>query len=338
MAPSISSLEEFKDKNLFEKLQDMWYERSGTSEILALKESVNEASLEFDQASAKVTFARRHLDESLRDWEKTSGQHLQLLQRRESWTPEDAQSFANLVGNEITTRTSLEQAREDLATAEETLSRRQLEYMNRMRRRYHEEQIWQDQWRVLGTYGTWSLIVLNTENARMKAIEELIRDNSVRIAEATSQSASTTNETTANAAGRSQVDNESLALVNDGEIEFQDELLREEAATAAVEERLEKVVELEQLKEGASLKDRLQFQSRKLRFRAIENWQTLQKKSKSILNTVKSKTQEVVTAVPGLDEMPKSPSEVHVPSAIVGASVTGVAILVLMAIISPRYR
>ena len=139
--PSSLRSQEFQDKNFLEKLQDVWYERSGTSEILHLKESVNEASLEFDQASAKVTFARQHLDGSLRDWERTSGQHLQLLQRRESWTTEDAQTFADLVSREITTRTALEQARQDLAAAEETLSKRQLEYMNRMRRRYHEEQI-----------------------------------------------------------------------------------------------------------------------------------------------------------------------------------------------------
>jgi hypothetical protein len=49
------------------------------------------------------------------------------------------------VGREITTQRALEQAQHGLARAEETLSKPQLEYMNRMRRRYHEEQIWQDQ-------------------------------------------------------------------------------------------------------------------------------------------------------------------------------------------------
>ncbi|KAL3917325.1 MAG: hypothetical protein SGARI_007743, partial [Bacillariaceae sp.] len=311
-----------------EKLQDLWNERSGTMEILALKESVNEASLEFDQASAKVTFARRHLDDSLRDWERTSGQHLQLMQRRESWTAEDAQSFANLVGKEISTRTALEQARNDLATAEETLSKRQLEYMNRMRRRYHEEQIWQDQWRVLGTYGTWSLIVLNScvflgsqyflrlrENARMKAIEELIRENSVQIAAATrsatvspssSSSSSSSSKTDRALAKTEQVDNENIALVNDGEVEYQDEMLREEEDELVAVEALE----------NASLKERVRHQWQNVKESAAKNWQSLHSNSKAVLRRVQSTSSDVVRSIPALDEMPKSPSEVHVPSAV----------------------
>jgi hypothetical protein len=347
-----SAAQEFKNKNLLEKLQDLWYERSGTSEILALKESVNQASLEFDQASAKVTFARRHLDESLRDWERTSGQHLQLLQRRESWTPEDAQSFANLVGREITTRRALEQARHGLARAEETLSKRQLEYMNRMRRRYHEEQIWQDQWRVLGTYGTWSLIVLNScvflgsqyflrmrENARMKAIEELIRENSVQIAAATlgSSGAATQSLQTATkiTCETDQVDNDKLALFNDGEVEYQDEMLREEEAELVQMEKTRmKMAETE----GASLKERLQLQWRNVQSSAGKSLQMLQSKSKLVLGQIQSRTAEIVASIPGIEEMPRSPSEVHVPSAIVGASISGVAVLVLIALVSPRSK
>eukprot|EP00562_Extubocellulus_spinifer_P018890 CAMPEP_0178601730 /NCGR_PEP_ID=MMETSP0697-20121206/34548_1 /TAXON_ID=265572 /ORGANISM="Extubocellulus spinifer, Strain CCMP396" /LENGTH=146 /DNA_ID=CAMNT_0020239817 /DNA_START=1 /DNA_END=439 /DNA_ORIENTATION=- len=34
--------------------------------------------------------------------------------------------------------------------------------MDAMRKRYHEEQIWNDRWRVLGVYGTWGLIALNS--------------------------------------------------------------------------------------------------------------------------------------------------------------------------------
>ena len=60
--------------SLVDQVGALWYERSGTAEILQLKESVNEASVAFDQASTDVQNARRHLDESLKVWERTSGQ------------------------------------------------------------------------------------------------------------------------------------------------------------------------------------------------------------------------------------------------------------------------
>merc|ERR1719215_1139114 len=34
--------------------------------------------------------------------------------------------------------------------------------MDTVRTRYHEEQIWQDKWRVVSTYGTWLLIGMNS--------------------------------------------------------------------------------------------------------------------------------------------------------------------------------
>merc|ERR1711862_977622 len=91
-------------------------------------------------------------------------------------------------------RSQLEQSRHDLARSEESLTRAQLDYINKMRRRYHEEQIWQDQWRVLGTYGTWTLIVLNScvflvsqyflrqrETERMETIKQIVRGENDKI-------------------------------------------------------------------------------------------------------------------------------------------------------------
>eukprot|EP00536_Pseudo-nitzschia_multiseries_P005644 jgi/Psemu1/323981/estExt_fgenesh1_pg.C_1080021 len=174
----------------YDRAHRLWSDRSGMSEIYELKQSVDTAGASYDLASAEVTKNRRDLDGALRKWETASGQHLQLLQRRESWTADDAQRFADFVALEITSRAELEQAKHVLARSEEALTRAQLDYINKMRRRYHEEQIWQDQWRVLGTYGTWSLIVLNScvflgsqyfqrrrERERMDTIAQLIAEN-----------------------------------------------------------------------------------------------------------------------------------------------------------------
>ena len=173
-----------------DEILELWKAKSGTAEVLALKQAVSMKAEAFDAASAKVVQARRQLDESLLTWERVNGQHMQLLQRRDRWTPEDAREFANLVEKEVHNRTTMELARATLTTSENALSQTQMEYMNAMRKRYHEEQIWQDQWRILSTFGTWSLIVLNSilflssqfftrrrEASKMKHLEKLIKEN-----------------------------------------------------------------------------------------------------------------------------------------------------------------
>ncbi|KAG7355193.1 She9 / Mdm33 family protein [Nitzschia inconspicua] len=337
------------NKSFLERLQDLWYERSGTSEILELKESVNEASLAFDRASVQVNLARRHLDESLRNWERTSGKHLQLLQRRESWTPDDAQNFANLVSQEIMARSAMEKARNDLATAEETLSKRQLEYMNRMRRRYHEEQIWQDQWRVLGTYGTWSLIVLNScvflgsqyflrvrENARMKAIEELIRENRVH-----------------NAAAHIPIEQQPVDVPTPSQQTTSTSLAKETTApltntTDKIESKepfedstrqknsVENLQESTVWQESTNWREKILFEWQNVHSTAVHKWQQLQSRSKTAFQTIQQKTQNIVAAIPALQEMPKSVDEVHVPSAIVGASFMGAVVVVVMFLVPTK--
>ena len=140
----------------------LWQDTSGTAEITELKMAVSQASHDFDVATAQVTTARRKADETLLEYERVSSHHTSLLQHRDAWTETEANEFPKVVAKEVSTRQVLQQARQSLQDAEQRLSHCQLEYMNAMRRRYHEEQIWQDKWRILGIYGTWSLIVLNS--------------------------------------------------------------------------------------------------------------------------------------------------------------------------------
>jgi len=87
-------------------------------------------------------------------------------------------------------RNELEGVKEELATLESEQSSRMNEYMDALRRRYHEEQLWQDKWGVYSTYGTWGLIVLNSvvflasqylwrarESRRMKEVQELLKQS-----------------------------------------------------------------------------------------------------------------------------------------------------------------
>ncbi len=111
------------------------------------------------------------------------------MQTRDKWTPAQALEFAKLLEKEVQVRTNLEQAKKDLAEKETHQSKLQIDYMNNLRKRYHEEQIWTDKWRILSTYGTWGLIALNSvvflisqylfrvrERGRMKDFEALLKE------------------------------------------------------------------------------------------------------------------------------------------------------------------
>ncbi len=111
------------------------------------------------------------------------------MQVRNKWTPAQAMEFAKLLEKEVQVRSNLEQAKKDLAEKETHQSKLQIDYMNNLRKRYHEEQIWTDRWRILSTYGTWGLIALNSvvflisqylfrlrEQQRMKDFETLLKE------------------------------------------------------------------------------------------------------------------------------------------------------------------
>eukprot|EP00526_Cylindrotheca_closterium_P014299 CAMPEP_0113649508 /NCGR_PEP_ID=MMETSP0017_2-20120614/26304_1 /TAXON_ID=2856 /ORGANISM="Cylindrotheca closterium" /LENGTH=348 /DNA_ID=CAMNT_0000561881 /DNA_START=175 /DNA_END=1217 /DNA_ORIENTATION=+ /assembly_acc=CAM_ASM_000147 len=173
-----------------DRVYKVWYEESGMREIYQLKEKVDKSSVEFDAKQRQVAEARSELSAALKAWEESQGQHTQLLQTRDKWTPDQAQEFASLVQAEVTVRNNLEAAKKNLTKQESQQASAQIEYMNDLRKRYHEEQIWQDKWRVLSTFGTWGLIVLNSivflgsqymtrlrETRRLKDIQSMLEES-----------------------------------------------------------------------------------------------------------------------------------------------------------------
>ena len=177
--------DKFKDQLLL-----TWDEHSGQRELDQLKRSVQQASLNFDATVATVASCRSAVEDAQKAHDESQKQHANLMMRRDQWDGTDAASFVEFTSREVKTRQALAEARNELRKAEEDSSRCQREYMDVMRQRYHEEQMWQDKWRMLGTFGTWTLIGLNSlvflgsqffhqrrEVNRLKAIEELIKDN-----------------------------------------------------------------------------------------------------------------------------------------------------------------
>ena len=144
------------------RILHLWDQESGTHEILDLKEKVNASSLAFDTLSSKVSRARTTLDRALQAFEDSQLQHNRLLQGRERWTPAQALEFAKLLEKEVQIRQELEAAKKELLKLETRQVSSMNQYMNDLRRRYQEEQLWQDKWRIYSTFTTWGLIVLNT--------------------------------------------------------------------------------------------------------------------------------------------------------------------------------
>jgi len=171
----------------WDRLYSSWAELSGEVELSRLKSAVADCSTQFDNAVRLVSAKRIEVDEAHRLHDDAQKNYSKLMMKRDHWDASDAALFIQLTSEEVTCRQQLQNARESLRMAEDGAGRYQRDYMDAMRRRYHEEQMWQDKWRVAGTFGTWSLIGLNTiifmggqyfhirrEKGRLEAIEDLI--------------------------------------------------------------------------------------------------------------------------------------------------------------------
>lgn len=177
----------YQQKSWLSRFESIWNERTGVSEITLLKESVAECSQNLDLANQELDQAKQYLEKSWNESTMLQREHSELLRNRDVWTPDDATRFSELLQREITLRDDLAKAKSRAKSAENTVASLRLDYMDRLRRRYQEEQVWQDKWRILGTYGTWGLILLNSlvfgmsqilyqrrELARMRQIENLL--------------------------------------------------------------------------------------------------------------------------------------------------------------------
>ena len=164
---------------------------TGVHEIASLKQAVVTASTHLERQTAVVHKLRQSLAQQQSQLEELSRQHSQKMQTRSAatWTEQDVHEFARLTAAEGQAGAKVQQSRQELLQAEEDWQAAQLEYMDALRKRYHEEQVWQDKWRVLGTYWTWGLIALNSvvfmagqylqyrrEEVRLNKIQDLLRE------------------------------------------------------------------------------------------------------------------------------------------------------------------
>lgn len=180
--------------SFLQKVLTFLSETSGEKEISYLKQQVNDISLQFDKVTQQVTFIRDQTVTLQSKYEDLQKEHLQLMMRRDSWSEVDIQRFADITSSEVHTKRELDTSRIQLKQCEDLQEKTKKEYMDAVRKRYHEEQLWQDKWRVISTYGTWILIGINSivfiggqmlhqrrEGERIRILSNLMDDKLSRI-------------------------------------------------------------------------------------------------------------------------------------------------------------
>ena len=183
------------------RLEETWVQAAGVKEISELKEAVEKASEQVDHWTLQVQQLQRQVQTDKTHSEHLSARHQQMLllhnqQQLDETDKEggllDVQSFAQLTADERQARTVYQKSAAALAEAESQLQMAQSTYINVLRKRYQEEQVWQDKWRVLSTYWTWILLGCNSavfflgqflhyrrEEHRMKALQSMIQEQQV---------------------------------------------------------------------------------------------------------------------------------------------------------------
>lgn len=84
-----------------------------------------------------------------------------LLQRRSSWAPRDVERFTALFQDTHAQEQSEALCKAALAESESRVEETQDALVRAILRRYHEEQVWSDKIRRVGTWGTWGLMACN---------------------------------------------------------------------------------------------------------------------------------------------------------------------------------
>jgi len=135
---------------------------AGLNELADLKQSVDAAEARHEAAVAQSAAALRAHDAATSGRSGAQNELQTLLQRREQWTADDVERFTDLTAREHALRgeTNATLAARDAAGAAEEAARRG--FLDAVQRRYHGELLWQEKYRALSLYATWTLIGVNT--------------------------------------------------------------------------------------------------------------------------------------------------------------------------------
>ena len=178
------------------KTVDSFNQRTGLSPIKLdrLKEAVELRENSFNAAKRKMSETRRNYELAVANRSKVQAEINSLLQRKQDWSASDVSRCADCYQKEHTLKVLEEEAKKACAKQEHKVESIQNDFLRDLRSVYQEETALSQRAKVLSSYFTWGLILLNSSiflasaliiDPRKREIEEarlkhMIREESLR--------------------------------------------------------------------------------------------------------------------------------------------------------------
>ena len=134
---------------------------SGYAEIARLKDSVILAESQFQQAQEHLLEARNAYTIEIEERARIHTRMLTHLQHQSAWTPQDAQTYASLHAQHHQATQKEVNAKKSVDGAERALELAYRDLVDRIRDRYHGEQVWSDWIRYWSMMSTLGLVCIN---------------------------------------------------------------------------------------------------------------------------------------------------------------------------------
>ncbi|KNC97478.1 uncharacterized protein SPPG_07394 [Spizellomyces punctatus DAOM BR117] len=147
--------------HIFPKLSDLLNTLTGYSVVQECKNRVLAKDNELNVARERSDMAKRAYEQTIEERRKCQRELNSLLQRKDTWLDSDITRFTELYRKDLNLEQSESQAKQEYKDAVEGFEKCHRDYLNEIRERYIEEQLYSDKIRRASTWWTWGLISLH---------------------------------------------------------------------------------------------------------------------------------------------------------------------------------
>ncbi|KAJ3397022.1 sensitivity to high expression protein she9 [Lobulomyces angularis] len=151
----------YLNNTLLPKLSEKINSVTGYDKLDKLKFSVQKRDQELFEAKKLFQIAKKNYEEVIEKRRKSQEQMTSLHQRKDSWTDSDLNLFTELYRKSINLEQEEINAKQDYQLKNDEFETAHVKYLNEVRERYIEEQLFSDKIRQLSTYWTWGLISIH---------------------------------------------------------------------------------------------------------------------------------------------------------------------------------
>ncbi|TPX62072.1 hypothetical protein PhCBS80983_g00634 [Powellomyces hirtus] len=134
---------------------------TGYSVVQECKQRVLEKDAQLNEARDRSDAAKRAYETMIEERRKCQRELNSLLQRKDTWLDSDITRFTELYRKDLNFEQSETHAKLEYKNAAEDFDKCHREYLNEIRERYIEEQLYSDKIRRASTWWTWGLISLH---------------------------------------------------------------------------------------------------------------------------------------------------------------------------------